>query len=494
MLCLERILLGSFMVYPVLILFILQFMFSTVLLGDECPELTGLVIKPGQKDYDKARLVSNYYTSKNSHPDAIVYCKNTQDVQNAVKWAFCKNVPVRIRSGGHHHEGFSTGKGLVIDVSKMKKVEIDHQTNIATIQPGITGGELYQYLFKEGLTQVGGTCAEVGISGLVLTGGMGPLLRHYGLTCDTLISLEMVNAKGEIIKATKDNEYKDLFWACQGGGGGNFGVVTSIVLQTYPAKKVIWFNIGWDWNQPFEEVINTWQDLFSNGDKKWFSHIDIWAKQFPAGKLKKQPLKVLGVYYGSLEDAKKDLSPFLKIGNPSEQTIELVDWVQAIKNFEDATAVFLTDKPEYKSSGAYAMKPLPKEAVKIIVDTLETSHSPLLNVLLFSMGGVSADKKPTDSAYFYRKATFFLDYSIQWLNPNEDKNQIAELDALRAKLLPYTEGDYIGNPDRSLKDYLKVYFGDNVERLKCIKKKYDPNNLFQFEQGVLPAEENCQLN
>ena len=165
--------------------------------------------------------------------------------------------------------------------------------------------------------------------------------------------------------------------------------------------------------------------------------------------------------------------------------------MQAIKNFEEATAVFLTDKPEYKSSGAYAMKPLPKAAVNIIVDTLRNSDFPLLNVLLFSMGGASAKIAPTDSAYFYRKATFFLDYSIQWLKSEEDKIQIAELDTLRAKLLPYTSGDYIGNPDRSLKDYLKVYFGDNVERLRCIKQKYDPGNLFQFEQGILPADHNC---
>jgi FAD/FMN-containing dehydrogenase len=107
------------------------------------------------------------------------------------------------------------------------------------------------------------------------------------------------------------------------------------------------------------------------------------------------------------------------------------------------------------------------------------------------MGGASADKAPTDTAYFYRKAPFFLVYSVQWLKPEEDKNQIAELDALRTKLLRYTVGDYIGNPDRSLKDYLTVYFGDNVERLRCIKRKYDPNNLFQFEQGVFPADQSC---
>lgn len=481
------------MVYRFAFIFIVFVTFSKMLYAAECPELTGRMILPNHASYDKSRLVSNYYTSKNSYPDVIIYCKSTQDVQNAVKWALCKNIPVRIRSGGHNHEGFSTGKGLVIDVSEMKKVEVNHTTNIATIQSGMTGGELYSLLSKEGLTQVGGTCADVGISGLVLTGGMGPLLRRHGLTCDTLIAFEMVNGKGEIIYVTKDNEYKDLFWACRGGGGGNFGVITSVTLQLYPAKKVTWFNIGWDWSQPVEEVITTWQQLFANGDKKWFSHIDIWTKQFPTEKLKKQPIKVLGVYYGTPEEAKRDLEPFLKIGQPKEQTIELIDWVKAIKEFEDATAVFLTDKPEYKSTGAYAMKPLPKEAIRIIVDTLQNSRSPLLNVLLFSMGGACAEIAPTDSAYFYRKAIFFLDYSIQWLKQEEDKKQIAELDVLRTKLLPYTSGDYVGNPDRSLKNYLKDYFGDNVERLRCVKRKYDPNNLFQFEQGITPADKDCNI-
>lgn len=473
------------------LIFLLLVVMTMAVQADECPELTGKVIWPNQEGYEKSRLVSNYYTSKNSHPDVIVYAETTQDIQNGVKYALCKKMPVRIRSGGHNHEGFSTGNGIVIDVSKMKKVEIDHRTNIATIQPGITGGELYALLSKEGLTQVGGTCADVGISGLVLTGGMGPLIRKHGMTCDTLIALEMVNAKGEIIRATKNNEYKDLFWACRAGGGGNFGVVTSIELQLYPAHKVTWFNIGWDWDQPVEEVINTWQKLFADGDKKWFSHIDLWAKTFPSEELKKQPIKVLGVYYGTPEEAKKDLAPFLKIGQPKETTIELVEWVQAIKGFEDATAVFLTDKPEYKSTGAYAMKPLPKEAVAIIIDTLKNSSSPLLNVLLFSMGGASADISPTDSAYFYRKATFFVDYSSQWLKPAEDHKHLAELDALRTKLLPYAYGDYIGNPDRSLRDYLKDYFGDNVERLRCVKRKYDPDNLFRFEQQVPPADKEC---
>lgn len=467
--------------------FILFMSFTTFLSAGNCPELTGQVVWPKHEGYEKSRLVSNYYTSKNSRPDVIVYCESTRDVQNAVKWADCKNIPVRIRSGGHNHEAFSTGNGLVIDVNRMKQVQVDIKKNTAKIQPGITGGELYSLLGKYNLTQAGGTCADVGISGLVLTGGMGPLLRKHGLTCDNLISIELVDAKGVIIQATKDNEHQDLFWACRGGGGGNFGVVTSIVMQVYPAKPATWFNIGWDWNQPVEKIIDAWQKAFADGDKKWFSHLDIWAKQFPAEKFHQLPIKVLGVYFGTPEEATKDLEPFLSIGKPNK-TIELLDWIQIIKSFEDATSVYLTDKPEYKSSGAYAMQPLPQEAIQIVLDTLKNTASPLLNVLLFSLGGACADIQPANSAYFYRKAVSFVVYSTQWLKESEDRASIAELDQLRTKLLPFTEGDYIGNPDRNLKDYLKVYYGDNVEKLRCVKQKYDPNNRFQFEQGIPPAD------
>lgn len=456
--------------------------------SEKCPDLTGTVVQPNDPAYDKARLVSNYYPSKNKHPRAIVYCNNVQDVQNAVRWANCQNLSVRVRSGGHNHEGFSTGDDvLLIDVSKMKGVSVDKSKRQATVEPGITGGELYTLLSRQGLTQAGGTCADVGLSGLVLTGGMGPLARLHGLTCDTLVSFDMVDAHGEILHATKDNEHKDLFWACCGGGAGNFGILVSMVLNVFPAQEVTWFNIGWDWDQPVDKVISKWQEFFQKEDKRWFSHLDVWAKAFPKDQLKKQPVKVIGIFYGQPDEARSLLAPFLSIGKPGSVVIEKVDWRKSITEFEDSTTVFLTDKPEYKSTGAYAMEPLPPEAVKIVTDTLRESESPLLNFLMFSLGGAIADKKPDETAYFYRDAKFFLCYSSQWLKAQDDVKSVQELDRLRDRLLPYSQGDYTGNPDRSLKDPLKVYYGDNVDKLREVKRKYDPKNLFRFEQGVPPA-------
>ena len=135
--------------------------------AQNCPALTGLVIEKNNPGYNQARMISNYYQGKNKFPNAIVYCQNAEDVQHALQYARCHKLPVRIRSGGHNHEGFSTGNGvIVIDVSKMKQLKIDKLNNIITVQPGITGGELYKKLTDVGLTQVGGTCSGVGISGL----------------------------------------------------------------------------------------------------------------------------------------------------------------------------------------------------------------------------------------------------------------------------------------------------------------------------------------
>jgi FAD/FMN-containing dehydrogenase len=456
-----------------------------------CPKLTGRIVLPNDPHYDDARIVSNYYSSKNSLPRVIVYAQNTHDVQNAVRWARCHRLPIRIRSGGHNHEGFSTGTDtVVIDVSEMKNVQVDKVKSLATVQPGITGGELYAILFKEGLTQVGGTCKDVGVSGLVLTGGMGPLARLKGLACDNLVSFDMVDANRKVIHATQNNEHKDLFWAACGGGAGNFGIVTSLVIKVYPAKPVTWFNIGWDWNQPIDKVVTAWQDFFLKEDNRWFSHLDLWAKPFSSEKFKKQPVKVLGVFYGTPEVARKELAPLLTIGKPSDQTIELVNWDTAIQLFEDSTSTYLTEKPEYKSTGAFAMAALPPKAINMIVNTLQQSSDPLLNVLFLCLGGAVKDKSPTETAYFYRHAEYLVVYSLQWLQGQDAVKQISHVDAFRQQLLTYTRGDYVGNPDRSLKDYLIAYYGDNVQRLRCVKKKYDPEDVFHFEQSIPPATEN----
>ena len=471
--------------------FIMSFLvFFSLMAEAECPKLTGRVVLKGDSGYEHDRLVSNYYTSKDKFPIAIVFAQNTTDVQNAIKHARCTNTSIRIRSGGHNHEAFSTGTDVIlIDVSEMKALKIDKEKGIAAIEPGINNLELYTRLYDEGLTHVGGTCSEVGLSGLVLTGGMGPLLRRVGLTCDSLVSIDIIDAKGTLLHATKDNEHKDLFWASQGGGGGNFGVVTKMELKVYPVADITWFNIGWNWNDPVEQVLTTWQNFFSKQDRNFFSHLDLWAKPFPEEKLNKKPIKALGYFWGTTEEAKKQLQPFLSIGAPSV-VIEKVTWMKAIEDIEESTAVFLTDKPTYKSTGTFVRNTLPKEGVELIINTLKDSKSPLLNVLFFTMGGATAEVAPDATAYYWRPDNFFINLSTQWLNAGDANAYKTEIASLREKLAPFTEGNYVGNPDPNHKNFMVEYYGKNAERLQCIKKKYDPDNFFKFEQSIPPECKN----
>lgn len=450
-------------------------------MADDIPQLTGRIVYPDSKEYHTARLTANFYASKNSTPRVIVYCQKLEDVQNAVIWARHNNVPIRIRSGGHCHQAFSTSSNtIVVDVSEMKLIEIDTSKNQATIQSGATNKELYSTLFEHGLTFAGGTCGDVAISGLVLSGGIGPLYRRAGLSCDTLLALDIVNAEGKLLHVTKDNEHKDLFWALCGGGGGNFGIVTSLTLKLFPIAPVTWFQITWDWSQPIGQVISKWQQFFSKVDEKWFSHLDLWSKAFPKDLLRKSPVKVLGIYWGAPADAKAALQLLLSIGKPASQSFEQVSWHHAVQAIESSTAVFLTKQPEYKSTGAFINEMLPQSAIDALVTTLQDSKWPLLNALVCTLGASVTN----DNAYYYRDAKFFINYTMQWLDPENDIQCIGEVDALRKKLSPYTKGDYVGNPDLHLKEYMIEYYGENAKRLKEIKKKYDPRNTFHFEQSI----------
>lgn len=468
-------------------MFLFMWLSSPCYAADHCPSLSGQIIKKNDTAYNQSRLNSNYYTSKDKFPDVIVYCNTVQDIQNAIQYARCKKLPVRVRSGGHNHAGYSTGNGIVlIDVSRMKKITINKKQQTAAVEAGMTGGELYRRLFANGFTQAGGTCSGVGISGLILSGGMGPLARKQGLACDSLLSIDVVNANGQLLQATRNNAYKDLFWASCGGGGNNFGIVTSITLKVYPADTVTWFNIGWDWNQPVEKIISQWQKFFFNDDKRWYSHLDLWSKKFPS-QLHQYPVKVMGIFWGTPEEARHELTPFLKIGQPAFQIIKTVNWHQAILELEDAMKVYTTDQPEYKSSGAFVMKNLPPKAIHVMTSELENASSPFLNIVFFSLGGATNEHATSDTAYFYRRAKSFAVYSTQWLKTVDATKYIHEIDNMRIYLLPYTQGDYIGNQDTAIKNYLAAYYGDNVHQLRCIKRKYDPSNLFYFEQGIPPA-------
>lgn len=230
--------------------------------------LTGKVITPSDPEYPKAR--QEYNKLINDYPAAIVYCYETQDVTNAVRWARRNCVPLRIRSGGHNYEGYSVGNDvLVIDTTLMNAVKVNEANDTVKVQAGTRLIDLYHILYKHGYAFPGGTCPTVAVSGLVLGGGIGLSMRYLGLTCDSLIEAKMVDAEGNLLTASRQ-EHPDLFWALRGAGGGNFGVVTSYKFNLKKrVNKITLIQLRWDENKAARfQFLFTWQKWLRNLDRR----------------------------------------------------------------------------------------------------------------------------------------------------------------------------------------------------------------------------------
>lgn len=226
-----------------------------------------IIITPDSLDYEKARQEWNRSIQK--FPKLIAYCETTQDVSDIIKYSYDNDLRIRIRSGGHNYEGYSTGNDVVvIDISKMNNANINYEENTVTVKGGIKNTQLYNYISNQGYPFPGGTCPTVGVSGYALGGGWGYSARKFGLGCDSLIEIEMVNYKGKIIKANKYFN-KDLFWALRGAGGGNFGVMTSMKFKLpHKVNKVTYVRMTYQNISKKEQVniLDTWQ--------KWIGLVD----------------------------------------------------------------------------------------------------------------------------------------------------------------------------------------------------------------------------
>ena len=232
--------------------------------------LTGEVVTPKDPIYEEAR--QGWNRAVNKFPLVIVYCEKKQDVVNAIRWARKHRVEIRIRSGGHHYEGYSTGDCVVvIDISRLNRLKLDKKRNILKMEAGAKNTEVYDFIGSNGYVFPGGTCPTVGVSGFTLGGGWGLSSRLYGLGCDSLIELELVNYEGRLIKANKSCN-ADLFWACRGAGGGNFGVVVSMTFQlpkpTNSSVTLVRFFYVGTTKEKQAQVMNIWQNWLPKLDKR----------------------------------------------------------------------------------------------------------------------------------------------------------------------------------------------------------------------------------
>ena len=407
-------------------------------------------------------------------PAGIARCASSEDVTICLLWAQRNDMPIAIRSGGHSYAGFSTTDGLMIDVSLMNEVGAMDSEGRLRLGGGARNANVFAALQAGNHAITHGRCKGVGVAGLTLGGGIGFSQRLHGLTCDQLVETEIVIASGERLVCNA-NENADLFWACR-GGGGNFGVNVSLTFQTFPVGDYAVFRLNW--NEGVGELLPAALELLPSMPNRLGCKLQLEGGKEPA-------LSLQGQLAGSQAELAQVLAPLYGIAKPREEAISVLPYWLCQEILTEA------GDPEYSHERSrYIFRPLPAEAIATILDFLRRwpgTHDGA-EWKAFLAGGAVAKVAPEATAFVHRSALMLSAIDLAW-TPEDDDGLVAEneawLDAFHAAMRPFTSDQSFQNfVDGAETDYLRAYYGTNLERLVEIKRRYDPGNLFRFPQSL----------
>ncbi len=467
-----------------------------------------MLIRPGEQGYRRARLL---FDPRFDHlrPAGIAYCRSAADVSACLAFARRFAVPVAARSGGHSYAGWSSTSGLIVDVTQLASFQADGST--VQVGTGIRLIDFYSQLADRGLAVPGGSCPTVGIAGLTLGGGVGVLGRALGLACDNLQAVQIVTADGQV-RDCDSQQHPDLFWASRGGGGGNFGVATSLTFGAHRLPAMTLFFLSWPWSQA-ERVLAGWQAWAPyQGDELW-SNLHLSAA--PGGP-SPFSVQVGGTFLGSPGDAAALLDKlYAAVGSQGSGEPFETSYLAAMLDeagCSDLTvpqchlpslvpAGQLARQPEFAKSDFFT-RPLPPAAISKLVAGTEqfagvgAAAGASGGVALDACGGAINRVGPAETAFVHRDALFLAQYTTTW-TPGPRRGVVVDSGArrqrqwqrgLHAAMRPYASGQaYQNYIDPELADWRQAYYGANYPRLARVKAAYDPGQLFRFPQGITPA-------
>ncbi|AQA10573.1 FAD-binding oxidoreductase [Streptomyces malaysiensis] len=451
----------------------------------KCPpaKLTGRVVTPNDPGYAEASL--GWDELFVHYPLVIVYAQHTQDVVNALTWARQHDVALRVRSGGHSLEGWSNvDNGIVIDVSELKSVHIDTASRTAKVGAGLSQLEAVTTLARKDLAVTTGTEGSVGLSGATLGGGFGFLTRYLGMACDSLTAAEVVVASdpdcAKVITADLKHN-SDLLWALRGAGNGNFGIVTSLTYKTSPLRSVAYVQATWDGLRDLQAIFEAWQRTGPSADPRLGTQLEIHRNQ----------ILLFGVVAeGSAAEARKLLAPILSIGTP-EVTVQIGNWGDVYAGFQIPTE---EEPANWKFFSQFTTKPFPKKAIGLIGSFMRDAPTDDSNFFTQAFGGAVRREPRGGTAFPHRDALFYSEPGAGWgtrgvPGSGDDLTPVAQawIAEFSQALRPYVHGAYVNVPNIGMQDWETAYWGSNFDRLRKIKAKYDPHNIFQYEQSIPPA-------
>jgi FAD/FMN-containing dehydrogenase len=455
------------------------------------------LVRPGDPTYDAARVLYNTRFDA-VRPQAIARCATAEDVRECVRFARTYGVRLALRSGGHSYGGWSTGQGLVIDVGRMSAIDV--QNGQVTVGAGARLIDVYDAVAARGQGVPAGSCPTVGVTGLTLGGGVGVLSRAWGLTCDDLVAAQVVTADGQV-RECDDTREPDLFWALRGGGGGSFGVVTSLTLRTHPATALAIGFMSWPWPRA-TAVVSAWQAWMSGApDALWSTlHLQTGAEgpEVTMHAVLTGATAALASHFDTLV-AVTGAPSYREAGVRTYRDVMLLEAgclgrSVAQCHLQGTTPEGQLGRDTFIAKSVVAPAALSSSATAALVDgigsTIGRSDIGGAAVLLDSLGGAVARVAPSDTAFVHRNA-----FAIAQLYGSWDAaapaavvdGTTAWLRQLHATVRPLVgRGAYVNYADADLTDWEDAYWGANYARLRQVKAKYDPDRLFDFPQAVRP--------
>jgi hypothetical protein len=433
----------------------------------------GQVLLPGDASYDTARRIWN--ASIDKHPGLIARCLGVADIVHAVKFARANNLLVAVRCGGHNVAGRALcDDGIVIDLSVMKGVFVDPQLRTVRVQAGATLGDVDRETSMHGLAVPTGVVSKTGIAGLTLGGGVGWLVRKYGLTCDNVLSCEVVTAEGKIVTANTEIN-AGLFWGLR-GGGGNFGIVTSFLYRAHPVSTVLGGLIAYTRDQA-AAVIRHYRDFMATAPDELTAYAGVIS--MPDGT---PAVGLMVCYCGDRADGERVLKPLRAFGSPVLDAIQPMPFQVMQKLAGD-----LSPDGTHNYWRSTFLKKLSDKVIDLIVEHGNRMQSPLSRIVIQFFGGAASRVGPADTAFAQRQAEYNIGIECEWTDATEGEKHIGWTRTLSDALKPYSSGGYLVNflGDEE-PDAVRAAFGSSYARLVKLKTKYDPTNFFSLNQNVAP--------
>ena len=434
-------------------------------------EITGHIITPDASDYESSRLVNN--RAYDRHPALIVHCASASDVARALDFGQRQSLPIAVRGGGHSAAGYGVcDGGVVIDVSGMKRIEVDADNRVARADAGCLVGDLDEATQRFGLATPVGTCSTVGLAGLTLGGGEGALMPKYGTTCDNLVSAHLVTVDGTQVEASQESN-PDLFWAIR-GGGGNFGVVTRFEYRLHAVSELLAGALIYPAGR-ISELLHVYVKFTAVApDELSAAGLVLPSEQGPR-------FQMLVGYCGKPKIGNDLLGPLRAPLKPQVDAVRAMSYLEAQRNWFPAAAA----KPTGYFVANLFLPELNEAAIAAIAAATQNAPRTFM-VLIVNFRGAVTRVPPTDMAFAMRQPGYEVDVFGNWSAPQEKDMAVRWVIALRDKLQPFSHGLYVNGLSETSDELVRAAYGPNYARLVEIKKKYDPTNALRLNQNIKP--------